>query len=135
MKAAAVSLSRLAVGHGGEDDGDLCLSGGFQELLYLRYRSFEVAGQGRLRVGEPEGHVYDDEGGTAAEAAASAESFVCAPRPYPPFARSLPSSPESHSLNARRVSAMMRRCSSSGGQVPVVEAGSSPRLAPYLLAS
>jgi hypothetical protein len=57
------------------DDGKLCLSGGSQKLLDLGYWIFEVAGQGRFRVCEPQGHVYDDEGGTAAEATPTAESL------------------------------------------------------------
>src|SRR5215210_7979794 len=65
----------LAVGDGGEGNGDLRPSGCFEKPLDLRDRSFEVAGQGGFGICEPEGHVYDDEGGTAAEAAASAEPF------------------------------------------------------------
>src|SRR5918994_1595227 len=74
-KGGRRKLVRLTVGHGGEDNWHLHLSGGFQELLYLGHRTFKVAGEGRFRIGEPQGHVYDDEGGAPAEAAAPAEAF------------------------------------------------------------
>src|SRR5215212_748599 len=66
---------RFAVGDGGEGDGDLGSSGDPQELLDLRDRAFEVAGQWRFWICEAKGHVYDDEGGTAAEAATPTEAF------------------------------------------------------------
>src|SRR5215213_11560788 len=55
-KGCGREFVRFAVGDGREDDGDLCSSGGLEELLDLRDRAFEVAGQRRLWVRESEGH-------------------------------------------------------------------------------